>query len=109
MILVRIIIIALPEKRKEVLQTLLSILEPSGKKSEFLSYDIFSDIEDENVFSLISRWESRRELDRHMKSDRFSVLLGSKSLLCEPLKIEIFTISASEGMEAVHLVRKKRN
>jgi hypothetical protein len=34
-------------------------------------------------------------------------LLGTKSLLCEPLKIKIFTVSDSEGIEAVNSVRKK--
>jgi len=39
----------------------------------------------------------------------FSVLLGTKSLLCEPLKIQIFKVSDPEGIEAVNSVRKKRN
>jgi hypothetical protein len=43
-----------------------------------------------------------------MRSDRFSVLLGTKSLLCEPLKIQIFTVSHSEGIEAIDAVRSKR-
>jgi hypothetical protein len=36
-------------------------------------------------------------------------LLGTKSLLCEPLKFQIFTVSDSEGIEAVNSVREKRN
>jgi len=87
MILVRIIMNVLPEKQKEVLQTLLSMIETMGKEKGCLSYGIFCDIEDKNVFNLISEWETRQHLDHHMGSDRFSVLLGTKSLLCEPLKI----------------------
>jgi len=97
----------LPEKRKEVLQTLLSLIEPRGKESGYLTYDIFFDIEDKNIFNLISEWETRQHLDHYIRSDRFSVLLGTKSLLCEPLKIQIFTVSDSEGIEAVNSVRKK--
>ena len=107
MILVRIIMKVLPEKRKEVLQTLLSLIEPPGKESGYLSYGIFCDIEDKNIFNLISEWETRQHLDHYIRSDRFSVLLGTKSLLCEPLKIQIFTVSDSEGIEAVNSVRKK--
>jgi len=98
----------LPEKQKEVLQTLLSMVEPPGKEKGCLSYGIFSDIEDRNVFSLISEWETRQHLDHHLKSDRFSVLLGIKSLLCEPPKIQIVTVSESEGIEAVNSVREKK-
>jgi quinol monooxygenase YgiN len=109
MIVVRIIMNVLPEKQKEVMQTLLSIVESPRKKGGYLSYGIFCDIEDKNVFNLISEWNTRQDLDDHIKSYRFSVLLGTKSLLCEPLKVQIFTISNSEGIDAINSVRKKRN
>ncbi len=107
MIMVRTIINALPEKKKEVLLTLLSLIELPEKEKGCLSYGVFADIEDENVFNLISEWQTRQHLDHHMRSDRFSVLLGIKSLLSEPMKIQIVTVSNSEGIEAVNSVRKK--
>lgn len=105
---IRTIMNVLPEKQKEVLLTLLSLTEPPGKEKGCLSYSIFSDIEDKNVFNLISEWETREDLDSYIKSDKFSVLIGTKSLLCEPIEIRIYTISGCEGMEAVHSIRKKR-
>ncbi|MDR3629111.1 MAG: antibiotic biosynthesis monooxygenase [Desulfocapsaceae bacterium] len=107
MIVVRTIINVLPEKQKEVLQTLLSLIASLEKEKGCLRYDIYCDIENENVFSLISEWENRKSLDDHLRSDRFSVLLGIKSLLCEPLKFQILTVSNYEGTEAVNIVRKK--
>ena len=109
MIIVRIAMNALPEKQKEVMQTLLSMSASTKKERGCLSHHVLRDIEDENVFSLIDEWETRQDLDHHMRSEIFSVLLGTKSLLCEPLKIQIFTVSDSEGIEAVNSVRKKRN
>lgn len=108
MIVVRIIMNVLPEKQKEVMQTLLSMVESPVKDSRYLSFGIFCDIEDKNVFNLISEWETREDLDHHIKSYRFSVLLGTKSLLCEPPQVEIHTVSHSEGMEAIDAVRGKR-
>lgn len=96
----------LPEKQKEVLQTLLSLVDPMTKEKGCLSYCIFADIEDEDVFNAISEWETRQHLDRHLKSDRFSVLIGTKSLLRKPLKIQIITAAHVEGIEAVNLVRQ---
>jgi quinol monooxygenase YgiN len=107
MILVRTSINVLPQKQKEVFQTLLSLLEPHGKAKGCLRYEIFNDIEDGNVFNLISEWETRQHLDEHLKSAKFTVLLGIKSLLCEPLQFQIITTAAIEGIEAVHSVRKK--
>jgi len=107
-IIVRIAMHALPEKQKEVMQTLLSMIESTGKERGCLSHHVFRDIEDENVFSLIDEWETREDLDQHIRSAKFGVLLGTKSLLCEPLKIQIFTVSDSERIEAVNPMRKNQ-
>jgi len=52
-IIVGIGLIPLPEKQRGVMQTLLSMIESTGKKRGCLSHHVFRDIEDENVFSLI--------------------------------------------------------
>lgn len=106
MTVIRTIMNVLPEKQKEVLQTLISLIETQGKETGCLSYGIFCDIEDKNIFNLISEWKTRKHLDLHIGSDGFGVLLGTKSLLCEPLTIQIFTVSDTAGMEAVNSVRK---
>jgi quinol monooxygenase YgiN len=98
---------ALIENRTEVMQTLLSMIEPTQNGRGCVSCHVFRDMEDKNVFSLIQEWETREDLDDHIKSDRFSALLGTKSLLSEPQQIEIHTVSHSEGMEIVKAVRGK--
>jgi quinol monooxygenase YgiN len=106
-IIVRIAMNALPEKQKEVMQTLLSMVESTGKERGCLSHQVFRDIEDENVFSLIDEWETREDLDQHIRSAKFGVMLGTRSLLCEPPNIQIHTVSDSEGMTAVNAARNK--
>jgi quinol monooxygenase YgiN len=107
MIIVRITMTVLLEKQKEVMQTLLSMLEPDGKEKGSLGHDLFCDMRDNQVFSLIEEWETREDMENHMQSDRFSALLGTKSLLAKPSDIRIHTVSHSEGMEAVKLAREK--
>lgn len=106
---IRTIMNVLPEKQKEVLQTLLSLVALPEKEKGCRSYGIYSDIEDDNVFNLISEWDTHQHLDQHMQSNGFSVLLGTKSLLCEPPQIEIHTVSHSEGMEVIYATRNKRS
>ena len=108
MIFVRITMDVLPEKQLEFTQTILSMIEPTGKEAGCLSYAVFCDIEDKNSFSLLQEWQSRGDLDHHIRSHRFGVLLGSKTLLCEPPKIQINTVSQSEGMETIDAARNKR-
>ena len=108
MIIVRITMNSLIEKRPEVMQTLLSMIEPTENGRGCLSCHVLRNMEDKNVFSMITEWKNREDLDDHIKSDRFGVLLGTKSLLCEPQQIEIHTVSHSEGMETVNIARGKR-
>ena len=107
MIAVRITLNVLPEKQLEVMQTLLSLVDPVGKEIGCKSYAIFSDINDKNSFCLLEEWKTREDLDHHIKSLRFGVLLGTKALLGEPPKIQIYTVTHIQGMEAVEAVRNK--
>jgi len=107
MIIVRIAMNVFPEKRKEVMQTLRSMAETAGKEKGCLSYEVFCDVEDKTVCNLIEEWKTREDLDRHIRSERFSVLLGTKSLLARPLEMKIHTVSHSEGVEVVNALRGK--
>ncbi len=108
MIIARTYLNALQEKQKEVMQTLLSMAEPPKNGNGLINYAIYRDIEDKNAFSLISSWETRDHLNHHLSSERFGVLLGIKGLLSHPIEIEILTILAVEGMEAVKVARKDK-
>lgn len=101
MIILRITMKALPEKRKELKQTLLSLIEPTTKEKGCLRYEGFCDITDNTVFTLLVAWENHEDLEHHLKSERFGVLLGTKSLLRELQKIEIHTVSLSEELAPV--------
>jgi len=107
MIVVRITMNVLPEKQKELEQTLLSMVGPMEKEAGCLNYALFCDIENKNLLSLVAEWQTRKYLDHHLKSEMFGVLLGTKSLLCEPMQIQIYTVSGSEGIEAVNSARKR--
>jgi len=107
MIVVRITLNALADKHLEVTQTLLSLIDPVGREKGCRNYNIFYDIHDKNHFCLLEEWETREDLDHHIRSCRFGVLLGTKPLLREPLDIRINTISHLQGMEAVEAVRAK--
>ena len=107
MIIIRMRMCVLMEKQKEVMQTLLSMIELTGKEKGCQSYQVFRDIENLNIFNLFAEWNTREDLDHHLKSDRFGILLGTRSLLHESPSIQIHTVSKSEGMEMVNSLRSK--
>ena len=107
MIVVRITMNVLPEKQKELVQTLLSRVGSMEMETGCLSYALYCNMEDQNLLNLLEEWQTRKALNQHLRSDIFGVLLGTKSLLIEPHGIHIYTIGQSEGMEAVHSARDK--
>ena len=108
MVLVQITMNVLPEKQLEFSQTLLSLIEPTRRETGCLGYHVFCNIENQSIFSVQEEWETREDLEQHLGSPRFAVLLGTKILLRVPPMIQIHTVNRSEGMEAVEAVRKDR-
>jgi quinol monooxygenase YgiN len=109
MIVVRIDMDVIPDKQKEMVQTLLSMIESMKKGAGCLSYTLFSNIEDKNFLILLGEWQTRKDLDNHLISEIFSIFLGTKSLLKKPHGIIVYTVIKSEGMEAVDNARRKEN
>ncbi len=96
----------IPEKRAELLQTLRSMTEEIRKEKGCMNCEFYQDVENENIFSVIEEWKTQEELDSHMKSDMFGALIGIKSLLVDPAKINIKAVSYTAGMEAVKKARE---
>lgn len=108
MIVLRINMHVLPEKQKEVVQTLLSLMAPTEREAGCLSYSLLCDLKNQNLICLLEEWENREKLERHLKSDMFGVLLGTKSLLHQSHGIHIYTVQQAEGMNAVLSARAKQ-
>ena len=109
MILFQISMSVLPEKQKEVVQTLLSLMPAMGGEPGCLGYTFMSDIADKDLLCVLEEWESREKLEHHLKSDIFGVLLGTRSLLRRPHGIHIYTVQKTEGMSAVLAARGRDN
>ncbi|QTA81848.1 Antibiotic biosynthesis monooxygenase domain-containing protein [Desulfonema limicola] len=105
MILSIITMNVLPEKQKELIQTILSMNKALEKEAGCMSCSMFCNIQDKNNFNLFKEWQTRKDLHKYLKSEMFGILLGTNSLLCEPFKIKIYTVSNSEGIETVNSAR----
>jgi quinol monooxygenase YgiN len=108
MIIVRTTLNVFPEKQLEVIQTLLSLIEPVVREPGCNSCCAFCDISDSHRLILLEEWETQKDLDHHIQSYRFGVLLGTRSLLCEPPQIQIHTVRQTRGMGTVHAIRQNQ-
>lgn len=97
------------EKHLEMIQTLQYMNKSRANTVNCIGHNIYCELEDKNSFILLGKWKTREALNQYIASYKFSVLLGTKALLCEPLDIQIFTVSHSEGMDAVHSIREQKS
>jgi len=98
MILVIIRMKVLPEKRKELSQTIALLIGSIRAEKGCLRCDFCQSLQDENELCLIEEWDTRENLNSHLKSEHFSVLRGAMNLLQEPCGWTFHTVFHAEGM-----------
>jgi quinol monooxygenase YgiN len=99
MVILSIKMMVRPEKRKELSQTLRSIVAHVRKESGCLHSGFYQNIEDENQFLFIEEWLSQDDFAAHSQSDLFTVIKGTESLLQRPLEIVTHTVDGLTELE----------
>ena len=97
-----------PEKRKEVLQTLIALRGQIRLEYGCISCNIFVDVEAENIIFFKEEWQTSEDLDTHLKSSYFSILIGAMTMLRDEPEIRFSTIATPAGAEAVTVARARK-
>jgi quinol monooxygenase YgiN len=87
-----------PEKRKELAQTLYSIVGQVRKEGGCLQANFYQDVENETEFIVVEEWASEKELDDHLQSDIFTILMGAGSLMRLPPETVVYTVRHSKNI-----------
>lgn len=88
-----------PEKRKELSQTLQSIVNHVRKERGCLNAGFYQNAGNEMDFLVVEEWATEKNSDDHLGSDIFKVLLGARSLMRGPPEIAIHTVARSRKFE----------
>jgi quinol monooxygenase YgiN len=94
-----------PEKRKEVLQTFKAILGPIRREQGCISCNCYVDVEAENIIVFKEEWKTSEDLDTHLRSVHFGVLIGVMKLLNKEPDFRFNTIASTAGAEAIKAAR----
>ena len=92
-------ITVLSENRRELVQTISSLVDPIRNEKGCLGHRFYQETENENSFLLIGEWETQVDWNNHMKSDNFAVLLGSLSVLANRPDIDFRLLSTVAGID----------
>jgi len=94
---VNILLRVYPEKREEFLQTLRSMQGNLKVEPGLLKSSLYGDMNDPNVFHLIEEWETQETMERYIRSERFSILIGVLKVLCAESEVKYHLISSKLG------------
>ena len=94
-----------PESRKELCQTISSLLEQVKSEKGCLTYQFYEEAVDRNTFLLIGVWENPDAWHAHLNSENFAVLLGSINLLCQRAQFDFKLLSPAAAIEAMTKAR----
>jgi quinol monooxygenase YgiN len=95
-----------PERRSDLLETMMGMLEPARVERGCLSYRLYEDIEDRNAFVLLEEWATQEDLERHISKPSQRRLLALMDLLSEQPELRFNTVSHTAGMDLIENVLK---
>ena len=101
MILVTIRMKVHAEKRKELSQTIASLIGSIRTEKGCQRCDFCQSMEDENELSLLEEWDTQENLMGHLKSGRFKILRGAMNLLQDPYEMMFHTVFHPAGMAGI--------
>ncbi len=102
---------AQPEKRREMLQALRSLVGPMSVQPGCLRCRLYQDVDDEDVLTWIEEWASREQLEQHVRSPEYRTLLSMMDLSAVEPEVRFNTVVKTAGMELIEdtMKRAERN
>ena len=70
-----------------------------------LSCRFYQELDNTDTAILIQEWDSRSNLNDHMRSNEFRIILSLMELSSETPEFKLSTVSKTEGLEAIETVR----
>jgi quinol monooxygenase YgiN len=98
-------IVAAADKRDEMLKSMRSTIGPTRVEAGCIDCRVVVDAVDPNLLTLIQTWDTRADLSRYVRSNRYRVVLAIMESSVKRPEVIFDTISEREGLEAVTKLR----
>jgi len=94
-----------PEKQRELRENVYALMGPTQAQPGCLGCHFYQDIDNEMTMLLVEEWDSEAQLNKHMQSADFKLVLEMMDLSAIQPEFKIQTISNTVGMEGIAAVR----
>jgi quinol monooxygenase YgiN len=95
------------KKRKEALIILGSLIEQTKLEEGCISCRLYRDVQEERALMLEQIWASEKDLERHLRSDRFLAVLLAIEMATEFPEVRFDVIARSTGIDTIEKARTK--
>ncbi len=104
-------ILTAPRSRGEVVRTLAAQLGPTRVQPGCRKCDLYQDVENREVITLVEEWESQADLDPRLRSEDYRAVLAAIELSPEPPVIHFDTVTrrTGSGMLGQRKPRRRRH
>ena len=106
MIVLRFRMVARPDKRWELWNTLASLNEKIRRQAGCLEHYSYWDIENRRAFCVEEIWQNWEGIEYFFQSELFTVLEGAMTVLCEPPEIHLSSVASLTDMHALQTIRQ---
>jgi quinol monooxygenase YgiN len=94
-----------PENRKELCQTMASLLELVRHEQGCLNYRFYQEEADPNSFIIVGEWKSQEDWDHYLETEDFAILLGTISVLSSRADTDFKLLVPAGGPERIARMR----
>ncbi len=95
----------LPGKQQVVVDILRSVIGQTRVKSGCVDCAVYTNQGEAQTILYLEQWQSRKTLDRHIRSELYFRVLSAMELADEPPEIYFHEVSDTRGLEYVEALR----
>lgn len=93
------------KKRKDALVILSSIIQQTKFEPGCISCRLYQDVQEERALMLDEIWDNEKDLQRHLRSDKFRTVLLVVEMATESPEIRFEAVTQSTGLETIEQAR----
>jgi quinol monooxygenase YgiN len=86
-------------KSNEFISNLKSIAPRIRREKECLGYRLYSNCEEERVYTVMGEWKTKKAMENHFQTQDFQVFVGAARVLGETFEMKIFKALETGGIE----------
>ena len=84
-------------KTDEFIDCMRSLLPGFRKEKGCLAYNLYRDIEKENTYSVVAKWQTCKAMEKHFQTHDFEVFIGAARVLGETFEMNIAEVLETGG------------